>query len=71
MATVHIKKVLKIGGSFAIILPSQWAKGKVKSGEEMVVVGNGELRIFPVHPKEVRPIHGEEAKKCRRRLRRP
>ena len=49
MATAHIKKVIKIGGSLAIILPSQWAKGKVKAGQEMVVVGNGELRIFPVH----------------------
>lgn len=47
--TAHIKKVIKIGGSLAIILPTQWAKGKVKSGQEMVVVGNGELHIFPVH----------------------
>jgi antitoxin component of MazEF toxin-antitoxin module len=51
MATAHIKKIIRIGGSLAIILPSQWAKGKVKAGEEMVVVGNGELRIFPVHAK--------------------
>jgi antitoxin component of MazEF toxin-antitoxin module len=49
MATAHIKKVIRIGGSLAIILPCQWAKGKVKPGEEMVVVGNNELRIFPVH----------------------
>lgn len=49
MAAVHIKKVIKIGGSLAIILPSQWAKGKVVPGQEMVVVGNGELRISPVH----------------------
>jgi len=49
MATAHIKKSIKIGGSLAIILPCQWAKGKVKLGEEMVVVSNGELRIFPVH----------------------
>ncbi|GAI76395.1 unnamed protein product [marine sediment metagenome] len=49
MAAAHIKKVIKIGGSLAIILPCQWAKGKVKPGEEMVVVGNDELRIFPVH----------------------
>jgi len=52
MATAHIKKVFKIGGSLAIILPSQWAWKKVKAGQEMVVVGNGELRIFPVHLKE-------------------
>ena len=49
MATADIKKVIKIGGSLAIILPCRWAKGKVKPGQEMVVVGNGELRIFPVH----------------------
>jgi len=49
MATAHIKKVIRIGGSLAIILPCQWAKGKVKPGEEMVVVGNNELRIFSVH----------------------
>ena len=45
----QIKKVIKIGGSLAIILPAQWAKGKVSPGQEMVVVGNGELHIFPVH----------------------
>lgn len=54
MATVYIKKIIKIGGSLAIILPSQWAKGKVKPGEEMVVVGDGELHIFPVNVKENR-----------------
>lgn len=52
MPTVHIKKVIKIGGSLAIILSTQWAKGKVKPEEEMVVVGNGELRVIPVHLKE-------------------
>jgi antitoxin component of MazEF toxin-antitoxin module len=52
MATAHIKKLIKIGGSLAIILPSQWVRGKLKPGEEMVVVGNGELRIFPAHPKD-------------------
>ena len=61
MSTVHIKKLLRIGGSLAIILPSQWTKGRVKAGEEMVVVGNSELRIFPVHPQESRPMyHGDE-----------
>ena len=52
MATVHIKKLIKIGGSLAIILPSQWVRGKLKPGEEMVVVGNIDLRIFPVHTKD-------------------
>jgi antitoxin component of MazEF toxin-antitoxin module len=61
MATAQIKKVIRIGGSLAIILPTQWAKGKVKAGQEMVVVGNGELRIFPVHPEETQPIHHREA----------
>jgi antitoxin component of MazEF toxin-antitoxin module len=51
MSSAHIRKVIKIGGSLAIILPTQWTRGKVKPGEEMVVVGNGELRIFPVHEK--------------------
>jgi antitoxin component of MazEF toxin-antitoxin module len=51
MATAHIKRVIKIGGSLAIILPVEWTKGKVEPGEEMVVIGNGELRIFPVHLK--------------------
>jgi len=51
MTTAHIKKVIRIGGSLAIILPTQWAKGKVKPGQEMVVIGNSELRIFPVHEK--------------------
>ena len=52
MATVEIKRVLKLGGSLAIILPSRWVKGRIKAGEEMIVVGNDELRIFPVHSKE-------------------
>ena len=49
MATANVKRVIKIGGSLAIILPWQWAKGKIKPGQEMVVVANGDLRIFPVH----------------------
>ena len=51
MATAHIKKVIKIGGSLAIILPTEWTKGKVEAGEEMVVIGDEDLRIFPVHLK--------------------
>ena len=49
MATAQIKTVIRIGGSLAIILPCQWAKGRMKPGQEMVVVGDGELRILPVH----------------------
>lgn len=60
MATAHIKKVIRIGGSLAIILPTKWAKGKVEAGEEMVVVGNGELRIFPVHLKVSRKDNKDE-----------
>jgi len=51
MATAHIKKVIKIGGSLAIILPIEWTKGKIEQGEEMVVISDGDLRIFPVHLK--------------------
>jgi len=49
MAKAYIKKVIRLGGSLAIILPHQWAK--VEAGGEMVVVGNSELYIFPVHLK--------------------
>ena len=52
MATAEIKRVLKLGGSLAIVLPNSWVRGRIKAGEEMVVVGNGELRIFPVHLKD-------------------
>jgi antitoxin component of MazEF toxin-antitoxin module len=61
MASVHIKRIIKIGGSLAIILPVEWAKGKVQSGEEMVVIANGELRIFPVHLKVSRQDTKDEA----------
>jgi antitoxin component of MazEF toxin-antitoxin module len=61
MATAEIKRVIKIGGSLAIILPCHWAKGKVKPGQEMVVVGNGELRIFPVHEKVEQAEHEAES----------
>ena len=57
MATADIKRVIKLGGSLAIILPSHWAKGKVKPGQEMVVIANGELRIFPVHDEGVQAQH--------------
>lgn len=69
MATAHIKKVIRIGGSLAIILPTRWAKGKVEAGEEMVVVvvGNGELRIFPVHSKFSRHDNKDEAKNAKSR----
>ena len=49
MTKAHIKKVIRLGGSLAIILPRHWAKGKVEAGGEIVVVGNSELYIFPVH----------------------
>jgi antitoxin component of MazEF toxin-antitoxin module len=49
MATAQIKKVIRIGGSMAIILPIEWAKDKVQPGQELVVIANDELRIFPVH----------------------
>ena len=52
MATAEIKRVLKLGGSLAIILPQKWARGKLEAGDEVVVVGNGDLRIFPVHHSE-------------------
>ena len=52
MTIVEIKRVLKLGGSLAIILPTSWTKGKVIAGEEMVVISNSELRIFPVHLKD-------------------
>jgi hypothetical protein len=51
MASAHIKKVFKIGGSLAIILPIEWTKGKIEPGEEMVLIGDEDLRIFPVHLK--------------------
>jgi antitoxin component of MazEF toxin-antitoxin module len=62
MATADIKRVIKLGGSLAIILPSRWAKGKVRAGQEMVVVGNGELRIFPVHEGGGQAQHEAEVK---------
>jgi len=49
MATAQIKKVIKIGGSLAIILPNEWLKGKIQAGAEMVVIENGELIIYPVN----------------------
>ncbi len=61
MATAHIKRIIRIGGSLAIILPTEWAKGNVKAGQEMVVVGNGELRIFPVHLKDSKTQEGKSA----------
>ena len=62
MATAHIKRVIRIGGSLAVILPTKWAKGKVRAGQEMVVVGNGELRMFPVHPETCHQDSKDEAK---------
>lgn len=52
MTTAHIKKAIKIGGSLAIILPRKWVTGRIEPGQEMIVVANGELRIFPVHEKD-------------------
>ena len=60
MASAYIKRIIKIGGSLAIILPTEWAKGNVKAGQEMLLVGNGELRMFPVYPEEGRLPNNEE-----------
>ena len=62
MATAHVKRVIKLGGSLAITLPSHWAKGKVKPGQEMVVIANGELRIFPVYEGGGQAQHEAEGK---------
>ena len=59
MAIAEVKRVLKLGGSLAIVLPSSWVKGRIKAGEEMVVIGNGELRIFPVHLKDSQVQEGK------------
>ena len=42
-----------------MVLPSCWVKGRIKAGEEVVVVGNGELRIFPLHAKVIGAKVGE------------
>jgi len=52
MAIAEVKRVLKLGDSLAIVLPNSWVKGRVKAGEEIVVIGNGELRVIPVHVKD-------------------
>jgi antitoxin component of MazEF toxin-antitoxin module len=62
MASAEVKRVIKLGGSLAIILPNRWAKGKVKPGQEMVVIANGELRIFPVHEGGMQAQHEAEGK---------
>lgn len=51
MATAIIKKVIRIGESLTIILPSQWMEVTVKPREEMVMVGNEELCSFMVYSK--------------------
>ena len=37
MTEAYVKKVIRIGGSLVIILPSKWAKRKINHGEGMVV----------------------------------
>lgn len=51
MAIAEIKRIIRIGGSMAVILPCHWAKRKVRPGQEVVIIGNDELRIFPIHEK--------------------
>lgn len=55
MALAQVKRVLKLGGSLTIVLPSSW----VKAAKEMVFIGNGELCIFPVHVKDSQVQEGE------------
>ena len=61
MTTAFVKRVIRIGGSLAIILPSKWASGRVKPGQEMIVIGNGELRILPVEDGHMQAQHGTDA----------
>ncbi len=60
----YIKKVIKMGGSMAIVLPIGWAKCKVHPGDEVVVVDDGELRIFPLHSKEDIESAEQRAMEC-------
>jgi len=61
MATVAIKKVIKIGGSLAVILPSRWAKAKLKPGQELVVIADGELRILPLYEEAKQEQNGAQS----------
>jgi len=49
MTGASIRRVIRIGGSLAITLPRAWAKGKIVAGDEVALIGNEDLRIFPIH----------------------
>lgn len=53
MATASIRRVIRIGGSLALTLPPDWAKGKIVAGDEVAVISSKkELRIYPVQLEE-------------------
>jgi antitoxin component of MazEF toxin-antitoxin module len=52
VATVSIRRVIRIGGSLALTLPPEWArKGRLAAGDEVALIANGELRIVLIHDK--------------------
>ncbi len=53
--SAEVRQVFRVGGSLVIALPKHWLlKHGHGTGDYLVVVANGELRIFPVHLKALR-----------------
>lgn len=47
---VGMRKILKVGGSQAICLPKEFLLSKgLKTGDEVALIWNGGLRVFPVN----------------------
>ncbi len=69
MASASIKRVIRIGGSLSVTLPPAWAKGKVSAGDEVALIGNGELRLMPLHDKVAKPKRSANEEKGKRPVR--
>ena len=56
--TISKRTIIRVGDSSAITIPPEWLKlAGLKIGDEVILVGDNELRIAPHSDKLARELH--------------
>ncbi len=58
--TAEVRQVFRVGGSLVITLPKYWLlKQGLETGDYLVIITNGEIRILPVHSENMQAQNGD------------
>ncbi len=61
--TAEVRQVFRVGGSLVITLPRRWlSKQGLETGDYLVIITNGEIRILPVHSENMQAQNGNTQK---------